>query len=149
MIKLKLQEKLHTQIPMTKLMGLTINEYNNKELITSAPLDININDKGTAFGGSLNSIVTITGWALCDLITKELGFEKNSTVIYKNTSEFKRPVTGRIFCHATKPSVDTLDKLKSKLEKKGSGSLRIHVRIIEKEHVCVEFEGIYIIKVNT
>ena len=49
----ELQNKLHSQIPMTKLMNLKIEDYNDKELITTAPLDININDKGTAFGGSL------------------------------------------------------------------------------------------------
>lgn len=147
MIKVQLQEKLHRQIPMTKLMGLTINEYNEKELITSAPLDVNINDKGTAFGGSLNSIVTISGWSLCDLIAHELGYEKSTIVIYKNSTEFKRPVTGKIFCHSKKPSPEKIKKLKEKLQKKGSGSITIEASIIENKKECVAFEGIYIIKV--
>lgn len=148
MIKLSLQDKLHNEIPMTKLMGLKINEYNSKELITSAPLEININDKGTAFGGSLNSIVTISGWSLCQLIAYELGYEKSSIVIYKNATEFKAPVHSRIICHVEKPPVEKIEKLKQKLQNKKSGSITLKAYIIEKGKVCVEFEGIYIIKVD-
>ncbi|RXJ60822.1 YiiD C-terminal domain-containing protein [Candidatus Marinarcus aquaticus] len=148
MIKLSLQEKLHNEIPMTKLMGLKINEYNAKELITSAPLEINVNDKGTAFGGSLNSIVTISGWSMCQLIAYELGYEKSAIMIYKNSSEFKAPVHSRIMCHVQKPSEEKIDTLKRKLQNKHSGSLTVYAQIIEKGKVCVEFEGIYIIKVK-
>ena len=41
----ELQKKLHNEIPLTKLMNINIKEYNEKELITTAPLNININDK--------------------------------------------------------------------------------------------------------
>lgn len=148
MIKLSLQEKLHNEIPMTKLMGLKINEYNSKELITSAPLEINVNDKGTAFGGSLNSIVTISGWSMCQLIAYELGYEKSAIMIYKNSSEFKAPVHSRIMCHVQKPSQEKIEMLKTKLQNKNSGSITVQAQIIEKGKVCVQFEGIYIIKVN-
>ena len=59
MIK-QLEEKLHKNIPLTKFMDLKIINYDDKELITTAPLDININDKGTAFGGSLATITIIS-----------------------------------------------------------------------------------------
>ena len=58
MIK-ELENKLHEEIPLTKLMKLKINSYNKNELITSAPLDININDKIDVFGGSLSIITMI------------------------------------------------------------------------------------------
>ena len=78
----ELQNKLHSQIPMTKLMNLKIEDYNDKELITTAPLDININDKGTAFGGSLATMTIISSWSICWLISKELGFDSNNIVDY-------------------------------------------------------------------
>ena len=55
-----LQNKLHSEIPLTKLMELKIRNYNNSELVTTAPLHININDKGTAFGGSLATMTIIS-----------------------------------------------------------------------------------------
>ena len=56
----ELQNKLHNEIPLTKMMELKIQDYNEKELITMAPLNININDKGTAFGGSLSTMTIIS-----------------------------------------------------------------------------------------
>ena len=142
----ELQNKLHSQIPMTKLMNLKIEDYNDKELITTAPLDININDKGTAFGGSLSTITIISAWSLCWLISKELGFDSNNIVIIKNETSFRKPVTKDITCHTFKPSKEDIEILKQKLEKKKSASIKILSQIIEDDEVCVDFIGYYVIK---
>ena len=107
MIK-ELQNKLHNEIPLTKMMELKIQDYNEKELITTAPLNININDKGTAFGGSLSTITIISAWSLCWLISKELGFNSNNIVIIKNETSFRKPVTEDIICYTKKPSKDEI-----------------------------------------
>jgi len=39
-----------------------------------------------------------------------------------------------------------VDNLKLKIETKNSGSIKIHAQIIEDEKVCVDFQGVYIIK---
>ena len=80
----ELQKKLHNEIPLTKFMNIKIETYNEKELITTAPLDININDKGTAFGGSLSTLTIISSWSLCWLISKELGFDSKNIVVIKS-----------------------------------------------------------------
>lgn len=141
-----LQNKLHIEIPLTKHMQLHIKEYNENELITTAPLDININDKGTAFGGSLSTITIISSWSLCWLISQELGFDSKNIVVIKNENSYIRPVTKDILCHTTKPSKEQIETLKEKLETKGSASITIKSKIIEEENVCVEFEGVYVIK---
>ena len=94
----KLQNKLHTEIPLTKFMQLNIEEYNKKELITTAPLDININDKGTAFGGSLSTITIISSWSLCWLISQELHYDSKNIVVIKNENRYLKPVTKNIVC---------------------------------------------------
>ena len=141
----QLQEKLHNEIPLTKLMDIKINAYYEKELLTSAPLAININDKGTAFGGSLSTITIISSWSMCWLISKELGYESKNIVVIKNNTSYLKPVTKDIICHTNKPNLEEILILKEKLENKGSGSIKIVSKIIEDEKVCVEFEGIYII----
>lgn len=142
----QLENKLHSQIPMTKLMNLKIKKYNEKELITTAPLDININDKGTAFGGSLATMTIISSWSICWLISKELGFDSNNIVVIKNENSYKKPVTKDIICHTKKPSKEELQILKEKLNIKKSASIKIYSEIIEDGEVCVEFEGYYVIK---
>ena len=110
-----LQNKLHSEIPLTKLMELKIKIIIISELVTTAPLHININDKGTAFGGSLSTITIISAWSLCWLISKELGFNSNNIVIIKNETNFRKPVTKDIVCHTKKPSNEEIEILKNKL----------------------------------
>ena len=145
MIK-ELEKKLHKEIPLTKLMNLKIDTYTNKELITSAPLCININDKGTAFGGSLSTITIISSWSLCWLISKELKIDSNNIVVIKNENTYLKPVRKDIICYTQKPTEEEISKLKEKIDKKGSASIKIKSKIIEEDNICVEFEGIYVIK---
>ena len=142
----ELQNKLHNEIPLTKFMDIKIKEYNEKELITTAPLSININDKGTAFGGSLSTMTIISSWSLCWLIAKELGFDSKNIVVIRNENSYKKPVTKDIFCYTQKPSKEEIKKLKEKLETKKSASIKISSSIIEDNEICVEFEGYYVIK---
>ena len=142
----ELQNKLYTEIPLTKMMEIKIQDYNEQELITTAPLNPNINDKGTAFGGSLSTITIISAWSLCWLISKELGFDSNNIVIIKNETSFKKPVTKDIVCYTEKPSFEEIKLLKQKLETKKSASIKIESKIIEDGQTCVDFLGYYVIK---
>ena len=143
----ELQNKLYNDIPLTKIMEIKIQNYTNQELITTASLGININDKGTAFGGSLSTITIISGWSLCWLISKELGFDSNNIVIIKNETSFRRPVTKDIVCITKKPSKEEIEIVKQKLQIKKSASLKIQSQIIEDGEICVDFEGYYVIKI--
>ena len=145
MIK-ELENKLHTQIPLTKLMELKIINYDEEQLKTTAPLSININDKGTAFGGSLATITIISSWSLCWLISQELGFQSDNIVIIKNEHSYKKPVTKDIICVTKKPSIQEIEILKNKLLTKKSASIKIESQIIENGEICVDFTGYYVIK---
>ena len=142
----ELQKKLHNEIPLTKFMNIKIETYNEKELITTAPLDININDKGTAFGGSLSTMTIISSWSLCWLISKEFGFNSKNIVVIKNENSYKKPVTKDIVCYTQKPSQQEIATLKEKLQTKKSASIKINSIIIENNETCVEFQGYYVIK---
>ena len=143
----ELQNKLHNEIPLTKFMNIKIEKYDESELITTAPLDVNINDKGTAFGGSLSTLTTISARGLCWLISKELEFNSNNIVIIKNETSFKKPVTKNLVCHTKKPSKEEIQILKEKLENKKSASIKIESQIIEDGEICVDFIGYYVIKI--
>ena len=142
-----LEKKLHNEIPMTKLMNLSIKSFDNKKLITQAPLDININDKGTAFGGSLSTITTISAWSTLFLLSKEFKIDKANIVIINSQAKFLKPVTKDIVCETFVPSSSELQTLQEKLSSKKSASIKICSHIIEDNKVCVDFEGIYVIKI--
>ncbi|WP_419671555.1 YiiD C-terminal domain-containing protein [Aliarcobacter butzleri] len=114
MIKI-LENKLHNEIPLTKFMDLKITKYDEKELITIAPLNKNINDKGTAFGGSLATLTIISGWSICWLISKELEINSENIVVIKNEHSYRKPVTKELICHTKRPTKDEIENLKNKL----------------------------------
>ena len=146
MIK-EIQNKIHTQIPITKLMKVKLEKLDQTKLITTAPLNINTNDKGTAFGGSLNTLTIISSWSMAYYLSKKYNIVNPNIVIFKNETKFIRPVTKDIICTTFIPNKEELEKLEIKLKMKNSASIKIHSKIIEDGKVCVDFKGIYIIKI--
>ncbi|MBF7070662.1 thioesterase domain-containing protein [Aliarcobacter butzleri] len=146
MIKI-LENKLHNEIPLTKFMDLKITKHDEKELITIAPLNKNINDKGTAFGGSLATLTIISGWSICWLISKELEINSENIVVIKNEHSYRKPVTKELICHTKRPTKDEIENLKNKLLLKKSASIKISSQIIEDGEICVDFTGYYVIKI--
>ncbi|MDN5068304.1 thioesterase domain-containing protein [Aliarcobacter butzleri] len=146
MIKI-LENKLHNEIPLTKFMDLKITKYDEKELITMAPLNKNINDKCTAFGGSLATLTIISGWSICWLISKELEINSENIVVIKNEHSYRKPVTKELICHTKRPTKDEIKNLKNKLLLKKSASIKISSQIIEDGEICVDFTGYYVIKI--
>lgn len=143
-----LENKLHTEIPMTKQMNIKIKAMDKNKLITSAPLNENINDKGTVFGGSSNALTIISGWSATVLLAQEMGFENSMIAIIKNQSSFRKPITKDFTCYTYLPTEEQIEKLKVKIQTKKSASLKLKAQIIENEKVCLDFEGIYVIKLK-
>lgn len=59
-----LQRLVHTQFPISKQMGFYIDYLLPNKVCGGAPLEKNVNIHQTAFGGSLYSIGTLTGWVM-------------------------------------------------------------------------------------
>lgn len=142
----KLEALIHKKIPMTKLMKIQLKELNNDYLHTTVPLKININDKNTAFGGSINSLATISGWCLCNLLFNKSLSENINILIIKNESTFVAPITKDLNCFTELPNEKEIEVLLNKLQTKGKGSLKLHIKILEDEKLCFTFDGTYVVK---
>ncbi len=78
---------IRDEIPLAHTMDLQLGTCNDDMLSLLAPLAPNVNDKGCAFGGSLVSLMTLSGWALVELALRQRGedcdvFVAESTVRY-------------------------------------------------------------------
>lgn len=60
-------------MPPVVAMGVSVVAYDGACLQLSAPLARNLNDKGSAFGGSLTSLKTLAAWGLVTLRLREAG----------------------------------------------------------------------------
>lgn len=64
---------IRDEIPLADAMDLQLDGETDDMLCLRAPLPPNINDKGCAFGGSLVSLMTLSGWALVELGLRRRG----------------------------------------------------------------------------
>ncbi len=60
--------RAHTRdIPPVAALHAQVMAYDGRQLKLVAPLALNVNDKGSAFGGSMTSLMTYAGWGLVTL----------------------------------------------------------------------------------
>jgi thioesterase domain-containing protein len=143
MIK-KLQDVLHSEIPLTRAIGIEVIEYNDSGLTLSAPLENNINHKATAFGGSLYSVCVLSGWGLIYLLLKERGLSGH-IVIQESNTRFLRPVTSNIRARCAFESAEQCEKFIRNYQRKGLARIRLQSHIICNDQVSVLFEGRYVV----
>jgi thioesterase domain-containing protein len=69
----QLTQFIRDEIPLAHAMDLQLDGCDADMLRLRAPLPPNVNDKGCAFGGSIVSLMTLSGWALVELALRRRG----------------------------------------------------------------------------
>lgn len=79
------------KIPLARAMQLELSGWGEDFLSLYAPLAPNSNDKGCAFGGSLASLMTLSGWALVELTLRRRDLACD-VFVAESTIRYQRPV---------------------------------------------------------
>ena len=138
-----LEVTLHTEIPLTRHIGIRVAEYDGTRLKLAAPIERNINHKATAFAGSLNSVVTLAGWGLIWIALREAGLQA-TIVIQDSTSHYRRPVTRDFSATCQKPGEAHMARFIQTLRGKGKARLELEAEIRENNTVAMSFQGRYV-----
>ncbi len=130
----KLKQFFVEHLPITQFMELDVESYDGETLILTAPLEPNINDKHTAFGGSLYNTAVMACWGMIYLKTQEKNIQCNQ-VVTEGSMKYLAPVTGRIraICHA--PSEEELSGFFKHFANKGKARIALEAAIYNDE--CV------------
>ncbi|MBA3024553.1 MAG: thioesterase domain-containing protein [Gammaproteobacteria bacterium] len=134
---------LHEHIPLTGAMQLQASAYDGERLELNAPLAPNVNDKGTAFGGSLYNLAVLCGWSLLRLKLNEAGLNEKNIVIHEAHTRYLLPVTGELHAACTLTG-DALTEFIQPLQKKGRARITLTVAIHQQGRTAVEFTGQYV-----
>lgn len=137
----QIQELLHTKIPISRAMGVKVEEYDGVRLVLSAPLAANVNHLGTAFGGSLNALLVLSGYGLLWLQLQET---ECHIVIRESSITYDRPVRGEIRATCVCPSAEVLAEFKHTFQTKGKGRIALTAAVEDKGITCVRFQGIFV-----
>ena len=142
-LTMQLQETLHHEIPLTVALGLTVARYDGLKLELHAPLTPNINHKATAFAGSLNAVVTLSGWGIVWCILKEAGIAAK-IVIQDSHIKYLLPVESDFVAVCSKPDPAQVSRFQNMLLKRGLGRLDLTAEIRTGGHPAVTFQGRYV-----
>lgn len=140
------EAECRTDIPLLDAMELSFIEYGEHSLTMEAPLAPNINNKGTAFGGSIASICLFGGWAVLTLCFMENDIHNTEIVVYKNEMTFERPARGHLLVKAT-VDADDFDACLARLMAKDPSRIRLHidVELFHDEKRCATMRGLYVV----
>jgi thioesterase domain-containing protein len=138
----QLQAFLEHHIPMTIHMGLEVAHLERRTIRISAPLAPNVNDKSTAFGGSLSSLLTLAGWGLlmCNLCAEGIAAD---VMIHKCELLYNQPVTGDFSAYCDLPDPATWERFLSALEARGRSRVIVSSWIAAERNAAVTMEGRY------
>src|SRR5438067_12786961 len=103
----QIQDLLHSKIPITRAMGVRVENYDGARLVLSAPLAANVNHLGTAFGGSLNALAVLSGYGLLWLELQEADCH---IVIRESTIYYDHTVRGEIRATCVRPEAELIAK---------------------------------------
>ena len=134
------------EIPLLTAMHLSFVRFDDLTLSMEAPLAPNINNKGTAFGGSIASICLFGGWAVATLAFLDNGIDNTEIVVYKNEMTFERPARGHLRGNATiKP--DDFKACVARLKANDPERIRldIHVDLFHEDKRCATMRGLYVV----
>lgn len=120
-----LLDKALSDIPLTGAMQITVLEFAGDSLTLGAPLAPNVNDKGCAFGGSLASLLTLTGWGLIALKLKALGHDCD-IYVQDSTIRYLAPVWTDLVARAELAPAESWDTFLAALSARGRARLRVH-----------------------
>lgn len=132
---------LHAQIPLAKAMGVRVAAADAGSVVLTAPLNANHNHLGTAFGGSLNAVAVLAGYAFLWL---RLGDRDAHVVVRRSSIDYRRPVTGEIRAVCTAPDEAAMAAFQTRFAQKGKARITLDVTIGEAGAVCVTFQGEYV-----
>lgn len=136
---------LHTQIPLTKSLGLEIVSIDEAGARIRAPLGPNHNHLGGAFGGSLATMMILSGyiWLYDALIENK---HEAHVILFREESEYLLPVTTDIEVLAKKPSLEDWKKFEDSFTRKGVGRIHLHSEIRQEAGLAAIFRGEFVAK---
>ena len=129
-------------IPLCQCMGVELVACDDRSIRLRAPYEKNRNHKGAAFGGSLEALSVVTGWALLELQLRARHFPGES-VIYRAESRFLRPVTADLESYCVVAEAFSWDRYFEELDNRGRARLDLDVVIQQNGKNAMEFTGAY------
>ncbi len=142
MTREELQTFLLHQIPLARCMALEVDLLQPDRIRLSAPLSANHNDKGTGFGGSIASLMTLAGWGLL-----HPHLQRNRTeaelVIHQCQLHYQTPATGRLHAE-TGVTNPTLETFLTTLQQRRKARIGLEIHLHSDNRLCARMQARFV-----
>lgn len=147
---------IENHIPSAHAAGAQLIDYNEKELIISAPLALNHNDYGQAFGGSIFNLCCLAGWTSLYLACKkELGEQAIPKILTRDAQiRYRAPTDDeQLIFHCIQPNTRQWKGLFDRYKETGKTSITMVSKIAKPDHleaqvdadVAARFDGVFVL----
>lgn len=144
-VDLKAVERyLHTHIPLTRAMRVSVVAIDAAGVLLSAPLAPNINHRNTVFGGSAGTLAILAAWTL---LHTRLGRTAVPTqiVIQRSTVEYLSPLHGDFQAFCAAPDPERWTRFAAGLARRGRARITLRAEMLGDGRVAGRFEGVYVV----
>lgn len=147
----ELERLIVEKMPITEHLEFELAADEQGRLQASAPLQPNANHMGSAFGGSLSMLATVTGWAMMHQLVQEAMHDamedmrhRVEVMIQESDIEYLRPVYENISVVCEPPDEDAQEQFQEMLDRWGRARLELECKINEAGERAVTFIGQYV-----
>lgn len=112
-------------------------EFSPEKVKVFAPLEPNINHKATAFGGSINCLMTVCGWTMMYANFKPM-FPKAYIVIQKSNINYLAPAKDDFYAECVLEDEGEKENLIHSFQKFGKGKLSLKVKCFCENKLVAE-----------
>jgi thioesterase domain-containing protein len=143
----ELERLIVEEMPITEHLEFSLAADEDGRVHASAPLQPNANHMGSAFGGSLSMLATVTGWAMMHQVVEDAVEDMKRRVevmIQESDIEYLRPVYDNISVICERPDEDALERFEQMMERWGRARLELKCKIDAAGERAVTFMGKYV-----
>ena len=115
---------MRAEIPLAHTMDVQLHACTADMFSLHAPLAPNVNDKGCVFGGSLVSLLTLTGWGLVELALRERD-EACDLYVSESTVRYLAPLWGDFHGEARLAEDNSWDTFFATLRARGKARIEV------------------------
>ena len=138
----ELEKYLLKNIPIASQMQVEIVDFSETALSIRAPLAPNINDKGTAFAGSLFSAMVLAGWMYVTARLRTEGIDAEAVAAAANI-RYAKPVMDDFTAVCRLPSQGDWERFTAKLKKRKNYKIKLPVEVTVDGGVKASLTGEY------
>ena len=139
----KLRAHGNTMPPVVAIQA-DVTRYDGETLHVQAPLAPNVNDKGSAFGGSLTSVMTYAGWCLVSLQLQLRGLEAE-VYVADSAVRYRKPLLTDLQAQASAVEGESWDTFFSTLGQRGRARIQLQAAVLLPDGgVAADLSGRYV-----